>query len=181
MNAPQKTHLRKQILEKIRFFNRRYFNPFALSFAGRPNSFWSVILHTGRRSGTAYQTPIVAVRKGDAFIVPLPYGREVDWFRNVLAAGSCQLIYQGQVYHAAKVEKISFEEGLDAFPQWVQNRLRRDEEQALLRLSVVYAHPDGPALYQSFVESHPSSVGIWTLTAGLALGFGFAWLCRRRK
>ncbi len=181
MNTQEKALIRARLLEKIRFFNGRYFNPFALSFAGRPNSFWSVILHTGRRSGTAYNTPIVAVRQGDAFILPLPYGQHVDWFQNVMAAGSCQLIFKGQVYHASKVEKISFEEGLDAFPQWVQNRLRRDDEQVLARLSDVYPSPDGAEVYQSFVANHPSSTGVWTLTALLALVFGVARLCRRRK
>jgi deazaflavin-dependent oxidoreductase (nitroreductase family) len=115
METVPEISFKKRLRERVRYFNREYFNPFSLSFAGRPNSFWSVILHRGRKTGQAYTTPIVAVRQKDNFVIPLPYGRHVDWFRNVMAAGGCDLVYQGMVYHATEPEIIPVETGIEAF------------------------------------------------------------------
>lgn len=181
METKQELTLEERILDRIRYFNRRYFNPFALSFAGRPNSFWSVILHTGRHSGKAYITPIVAVRQNGCFIIPLPYGRQVDWFKNVMAAGGCDLIYRGKVYRAMKLETIPIEAGVGAFPGWVQSRLRRMDTESLLRINQVGAAPDGEALYQSFTMTYPLSHGLWVIAAGgfFAVGMG-RHIVRRR-
>lgn len=48
---------------------------------------FAVIVHRGRRSGRAYRTPVTAFRSGRRLIVGLPYGRDSDWVRNLLAAG----------------------------------------------------------------------------------------------
>lgn len=48
--------------------------------------------HIGRRSGQEYVTPVLAVPFGDGFVVPLAYGRSVDWFRNVMVAHGCKLV-----------------------------------------------------------------------------------------
>jgi hypothetical protein len=93
-----------------------------------------VLLHSGRRSGKEYITPIVAVRENSSFVIPLPYGLQVDWFKNVMAAGSCELIYHGKMYHASKPEMISSNEGIEVFAGWVQARLRRLNTEYLLRL-----------------------------------------------
>ncbi|MGO8852016.1 hypothetical protein [Mycobacterium sp.] len=41
---------------------------------------------------------MVADKIADGFIVPLPYGTEVDWLRNVLAAGKATIQVDGQTY-----------------------------------------------------------------------------------
>ncbi|WP_084262956.1 nitroreductase family deazaflavin-dependent oxidoreductase [Actinomadura formosensis] len=48
---------------------------------------FAVIVHRGRRSGRAYRTPVIAFRSGRRLIVGLPYGRDCDWVRNLLAEG----------------------------------------------------------------------------------------------
>lgn len=156
-------------------------NPFALSFAGRPNSFWSVILHTGRRSGKEYVTPVVAVRQNSSFVIPLPYGRQVDWFKNVMAAGGCDLIYRGKVYHASRPEMIRIEEGVGTFPGWVQSRLRRLNTESLLRLNQVCNAPTGEALYQSFSMTYPLARGLWALAVVGFFAVGVGRLIARRK
>lgn len=160
MEPESKLGLERKLLERIRFFNRRYFNPWSLCFSGRPNSFWSVILHTGRRSGKEYLTPIVAVREEGGLIIPLPYGKHVDWFQNIMASGYCDLIYQGKVYRSSRPEMILVEEGIGAFPAWVQARLSRLETGFLLRLNAIGDAPYGEDRYRAFTTAYPLTRGL---------------------
>ena len=41
----------------------------------------------GRKSGRVYTTPLTSSHFGDGFQLPLPYGPQVDWCRNTVAAG----------------------------------------------------------------------------------------------
>lgn len=173
--------LRKRVLNQVRYFNRRYFNPFSLSFAGRPYSFWSVILHTGRSSGKEYMTPIVADRQDGCFVIPLPYGRQVDWLKNIMAAARCELIYHGKVYRASQPEVISLEEGIGAFPGITQTLLRQSDTDAFLRLYEFSEAPDSEDRYRAFVATYPSERGLWVLATAGALAIGIARMVRRRK
>ncbi|MBI3786398.1 MAG: nitroreductase family deazaflavin-dependent oxidoreductase [Deltaproteobacteria bacterium] len=56
----------------------------------------AVIHHVGRKSGKAYRTPVVAFRSKTGFVIPMTYGRDVDWGRNILAARGCELVQRGQ-------------------------------------------------------------------------------------
>jgi len=67
--------------------NRRVVNPI--------QRFWApylpphaLIEHRGRVSGTAYRTPVLAFRRGNAFVVLLGYGDRTDWLLNVQAGGA---------------------------------------------------------------------------------------------
>jgi hypothetical protein len=183
MEPKRELTLEERLLDWIRYFNRRYFNPWSLCFAGRPNSFWSVLLHSGRRSGKEYITPIVAVRENGSFVIPLPYGLQVDWFKNVMAAGSCELIYHGKMYHASKPEMIALEDGIGVFARWVQSRLRRMNTEYLLRLNGIGDAPDGESRYRSFTETYPRERGLWVLAAigCLAIGLGRQVLKRSKR
>jgi deazaflavin-dependent oxidoreductase (nitroreductase family) len=84
----------------IRRFNR-FTNRGAMRSAGEPGSSTAVIRHVGRRSGKPYATPIGVYPKDDGFLVYLPYGRDVDWLRNVRAAGSAELQVDGHIHRVA--------------------------------------------------------------------------------
>ncbi len=71
-----------------------------LRSAGRPGSSTAAVVHTGRRSGREYVTPVWAHRVGGSFYVGLPYGTDVDWLRNVRAAGCCDIEHDGVRHHA---------------------------------------------------------------------------------
>ncbi len=59
-------------------------NPILRPLAGtRWFRLWGVIQHTGRKSGKAYATPIVARRYGDGFVIPMPFGERTNWANNV--------------------------------------------------------------------------------------------------
>jgi hypothetical protein len=47
---------------------------------------WVVVVHRGRRSGTTYRTPTFGWVRGDRLTIPVLYGEESDWVRNVLSA-----------------------------------------------------------------------------------------------
>src|SRR5215216_2700984 len=82
----------------IRAFNKHYFNRLVRRFAGVSRTPFALIRHVGRRSGKAYETPIIVMRLGQSFVIALTYGPEVDWYRNVQAAGKASLLWHNQEY-----------------------------------------------------------------------------------
>jgi len=101
----------------IRASNKYLLNPLMLRLAGRRHWYASVIRHTGRRSGKRYSTPIVADRVGSHLIIPLPYGTQVDWVRNVLTAGNADIISKGHTYHVVCPELIDSTQALPELPR----------------------------------------------------------------
>ena len=120
---------RPRFLDRVRQFNKRTFNPWILKSAGTARSPFAVVGHIGPRSGRTYATPVIVRRAKDGFAFALTYGPEVDWYRNILAAGSCTLRWKGNTYKLEHPEPISVEAGVLAFPfplRWVLklNRIR---------------------------------------------------------
>ena len=64
-------------------------NRITLRFAG--HAAFADLEHVGRRSGTAYHTPVRAFRVGDTVVVGINFGTRSDWFRNITRAGTCRL------------------------------------------------------------------------------------------
>jgi len=93
----------------VRAFNKRLLNPLMMRLAGRKHWYASVVEHTGRRSGKHYATPVAVERVPDGFVIPLPYGVDVDWLRNVVAAGHANIQTHGQRYRVVQPEIISAE------------------------------------------------------------------------
>ena len=86
---------RRTRLESIRPFTTRVVNPVTRLVAGRLPGF--AILHQrGRRSGRTYDTPMNVFRTDDFWVFALTYGSHVDWVRNVLAAGGCDMTTRGR-------------------------------------------------------------------------------------
>lgn len=63
---------------------------------------WAVLVHTGRKSGTTFETPVTALRSKDAagerISVILMYGSRTDWMRNLFAAGQAEMRRGGHRY-----------------------------------------------------------------------------------
>lgn len=97
---------RDPVKDAVRVFNKHILNPVMLHLAGRKNWYASVVHHTGRHTGKAYATPVVAElasdASGDWLVIPLPYGTGVDWLRNVLAAGTATVRAHGRTYDAVE-------------------------------------------------------------------------------
>jgi deazaflavin-dependent oxidoreductase (nitroreductase family) len=75
-----------RLLSFVKRSHKHVLNPVMLRASGR-SGFSAVIHHVGRRSGTPYATPVIAHQTNHDVIIPLPYGTDVDWLRNLLAAG----------------------------------------------------------------------------------------------
>jgi deazaflavin-dependent oxidoreductase (nitroreductase family) len=103
-------------LALVRRFNRRFNNPRMLRLAGQPGSKLAVIRHVGRRSGTPYATPIGVFPMGDDFLAILSYGSDTDWLRNIRAAGSAELVSDGQTYQVTAAQIIGRAEALPYTP-----------------------------------------------------------------
>jgi deazaflavin-dependent oxidoreductase (nitroreductase family) len=58
---------------------------------------FGILEHVGRRSGTVRRTPVSIIRRGpDRYVFTLYYGPDVQWVRNVLAAGGCRVRMRGR-------------------------------------------------------------------------------------
>jgi deazaflavin-dependent oxidoreductase (nitroreductase family) len=80
-------------------------NPVMRKLAGRRHMPMAAeIRHVGRRSGRPYVTPAGARLTGDTFVIPLTFGNQSDWSRNVRAAGGCTIRLEGTEYRAVQPE-----------------------------------------------------------------------------
>ncbi|WP_242888570.1 nitroreductase family deazaflavin-dependent oxidoreductase [Actinomadura litoris] len=57
---------------------------------------FGALFHTGRRSGRLYRIPVKVFRRDGVYVLPMPYGPDCDWVRNVVAAGGCELRTRGR-------------------------------------------------------------------------------------
>jgi deazaflavin-dependent oxidoreductase (nitroreductase family) len=92
---------------------------------------WSLVRHVGRRSGRVYETPLLIARVPDGFVIELTYGPGVDWYRNIVAAGSCGIVHRGVAYPVDRIEPRSAAAGRAAYsgplPRLVLRLLGSDE------------------------------------------------------
>ncbi len=79
----------------MRPFTIRVINPVTRLFAGRVPGF-AILKYAGRTSGRAYRTPMNVFRHGDEYVFALTYGAEVQWVKNVIAAGGCEMVVRGR-------------------------------------------------------------------------------------
>lgn len=79
----------------IRPFTTHIFNRVSRRFAGRLPWF-GILTYPGRKSGRTYRTPLNVFRRGDSFVFALTYGSDVDWVKNVVAAGEAELRTRGR-------------------------------------------------------------------------------------
>lgn len=86
---------------------------------GRRHSPYAALDHVGRRSGHPYTTAVGAVPFGDGFAIPLTYGHQVQWCRNVMAAGTCTLTWQATV-HALEHPEVIPMTTVDVLPPWLR-------------------------------------------------------------
>jgi deazaflavin-dependent oxidoreductase (nitroreductase family) len=82
-------------------------NPHIMKIAGtvrvRP---FGIVEHRGRRSGRTYSTPLAVRGFPGGFLIPLTFGPEADWCRNVLSAGECVIRWKGTQYTATEPEIV---------------------------------------------------------------------------
>lgn len=107
----------------LRRVNRVFTNPLMRTFA------WvvpplAVVHHVGRRSRRAYRTPVVAFRSRDGFVIPMTYGRDVDWARNIVSAGGCELEQMGRRFVLRRPRVVGFGAAEPHLPALARGGLR---------------------------------------------------------
>ncbi|HEY9409372.1 MAG TPA: nitroreductase family deazaflavin-dependent oxidoreductase [Jiangellaceae bacterium] len=102
----------------------------------------ALVLHTGRRSGTAYRTPVQAFRTDRGWIIALAYGADVQWVRNVEAAGGAQLVRRGRLHQLSEPRRLHGTAGSSRLPAWSRLLMRLVRVDDFVELAAVEAAPD---------------------------------------
>lgn len=125
----------KPALDVMRRYNRLALrlHPAAVEKAAKTAT---VVHHTGRRSGRSYATPVWGVRCGQSFFIQLPYGTDVDWCRNLLAAGGCALEHHGVRYEAVAPVIVPAAEARPHLPPATRRMQRLIGAESYLRLDI---------------------------------------------
>ncbi|HWU40337.1 MAG TPA: nitroreductase family deazaflavin-dependent oxidoreductase, partial [Candidatus Acidoferrum sp.] len=127
------------VIDQTRKANKQGRNRLILTFgrAGRVHSLFALVQHVGRKSGREYSTPVRLVRRGDSFIIPMIYGNRSDWYKNLLAAGTMKLTWQGQTHRVGNAEPLEVSLAEKEFP-WISRFLFRLEGlPAFLRVTIL--------------------------------------------
>lgn len=90
------------------------YNRLVRSFAGR--RLYALLRHRGRRSGRAFETPVMAWPTAGGMLVPVSWGTESDWYRNLMAAQGCEVQLRGRWYRCGSPGLIQRAEALSYLP-----------------------------------------------------------------
>ena len=100
---------------------KRFANPVLVNLAGRG---WFVELeHIGRKSGTAHRTPLLAFRHDDTMTIALTYGPDVQWLKNLRAAGGGRMHWRGKMLLLGPPHDLATEDGIARMPQPIRSVL----------------------------------------------------------
>ena len=127
--------------KQIRTFNKYITNRITRRFANSSRGPFGVIRHVGRRSGKPYETMLMIWPMGDDFVIALTYGPEVDWYRNLLAAGHASVLWHRKVYTIEKPEPIAKTTAMTAFPPFIRQILRRLSFHDFVRIKRLVIEP----------------------------------------
>ncbi len=120
---------------QIRTFNKHVLNPLLGRIARSAHGPFAIIRHTGRKSGKTYETPVIVFPFASGFVLALTYGKEVDWYRNVSAAGRCVVIYHQRDYAIDKIEPITLEAAQPLLHQPEKTILRLVQTENFIRMT----------------------------------------------
>ena len=91
-------------------------SPMMLPLAGkRWNPIFAVVEHRGRKSGRQYAAPVAARRVPGGFVIALAFGAQVDWHRNLLAAGGAAIRWRGEQYAVTAPQRVDVASGVAPF------------------------------------------------------------------
>ena len=124
-------------------FNRVTLNHVTRPLAGHMPGL-GVVVHTGRRSGRRYRTPVNVFRRTGGFAIALTYGSDAQWTRNVLAAGGAEVETRGRTHGVTnpRVVRDPERKAVPAPIRAILGRLRVDEF-LLVDLDEVGRDPSG--------------------------------------
>ncbi len=128
--------MKQNSLDRVRYFNKLVTNKLLIHISGKKIGHFVILSHVGRKSGRLYRIPIIAEPTVNGFMIALTYGRKVDWVENVLAKGSCSMVWKNKEYPLFHPEFVDKEIGLAAFPAFFRSGLKMMGIQYYLRLEI---------------------------------------------
>ena len=139
-------------------------NPAVAKLAGR--RFFAMVAaihHVGRRSGKSYVTPVNARVNEDIALVPLTFGNQSDWVRNVRAARHCWIRVNGKYHHGMRPQFVNW---ADAKPlvHATFNPLQRMALRSLgikqfMRIDITSSADQSPSATAGLTRSHVTTPG----------------------
>jgi len=136
MKQPPQT-LHRKFIDGIRIFNKYIFNRITLTLAKSGWGPFSIVHHLGRHSGRAYRTPVLASYIGETIIIPLSYGENVDWLRNILAQGGCEMLRKNKRIAVTNPQVIDSAAAYAILPEKRRKLFERFKLEKFLRLHVI--------------------------------------------
>jgi len=107
----------------MRRVNRVFTNPLMGTFAWLVPPL-AVVRHVGRKSGRHYRSPVVAFASESGVVIPMTYGRDVDWARNIIHAHGCELARMGRRIALRNPRIVGFKGAEPHLPAAVRPLLR---------------------------------------------------------
>ncbi len=139
--------------KRIRIFNKYVTNRVFRGFASVSHGPFAIIRHLGRRSGKPYETTIMVWRMGGSFAIALTYGPDVDWYRNIRAAGGGTVFWHKKAYAIGKPEPIDANTALTAFPAIFRLILRRFGTHDFVEVKII--EPSTATVEETASTGHP--------------------------
>jgi len=125
-----------RVLGWLTSYHKHVSNPVMVRFFSGRSSVSALLHHVGRRSGKAYATPLTAHRSEDTIIIPLPYGTETDWLRNLQAAGQGVVELEGRSFAVNEPEVVPIDQVMPLLPPFVARIVKLHETEHAVRLHV---------------------------------------------
>lgn len=107
----------------VRRVNRVFTNPLLGTVAWLVPPL-AIVHHVGRKSGRAYRTPVVAFRTAKGCVIPMTYGRDVDWGRNLLKARGGEIEQMGRRFALHNPRIVDGKVAYPQLPAGVRSALR---------------------------------------------------------
>jgi deazaflavin-dependent oxidoreductase (nitroreductase family) len=127
--------LKQKLRNGVGILLKHTLNPLTRRLARSSHGPFSIVRHAGRRSGKQYETPLIVAPIAGGFVIELTYGPDVDWYKNVVAAGGCILIRHGKEYVIDRLEPLDVDTGRAAFPLPAQLILRLLKRQHFVKMT----------------------------------------------
>ena len=86
----------------------------------------ALVVHTGRKSGRRYETPVMVFRDRDEFVIALTYGADnTQWVKNVLAANEADVLFGNRTVHIVNPRIVPAGGDVDGLPFMARVQARK--------------------------------------------------------